>query len=67
MLTEPGIERVQALTDILHSLLCCHSNQTRALIANPPNSAQLFPKLTFGPCSSVGMWRGTDTLTQEHA
>jgi len=40
MLTEPGIERVQALADISRSALCCHSNETRAPIANPPNSAQ---------------------------
>jgi len=29
--------------------------------ANAPNSALLpFPKLHPGPCSSVGMWRGTN-------
>jgi len=39
--SEPRIERVQALADILHSLPCCYSNETRAQIANPPNSAQL--------------------------
>jgi len=37
---QPGTKRVQPLTDILCSALCCHSNKTRALIANPPNSAQ---------------------------
>jgi len=37
----PGMERVQALADISRSALCCHSNETRAPIANPPNSAQL--------------------------
>jgi len=48
--------------------LCCHSNETRALIANLPNSAQLgstpyhSAKLHQGPCNSVGMWRGTDRL-----
>jgi len=31
-----GIERVQHFT----FALCCHSNATRAPIANPPNSAQ---------------------------
>jgi len=47
--------------------LCCHSNETRAPIANPPNSAQLegttyhSPKLHPGPCSSTGMWLRTDT------
>jgi len=65
-----GIERLQALADISHSALCCHSNKTRTRIANPPNSAQLegtpydFLKLHRGPCSSVGMRRGTDTNTQ---
>jgi len=33
--------QVQALADILRSALCCHSNETSAPIANPPNSAQL--------------------------
>jgi len=32
---------VQALADIWSSALCCHSNETRAPIANPPNTAQL--------------------------
>jgi len=48
--------------------LCCHSNATRAPIANPPNSAQLggslyhAPKLHPGPCSiSVGVRPRTDT------
>ena len=35
------MERVQTLADILRSVLCCHCNETRAPIANPPNSAQL--------------------------
>ena len=47
------------------------SKETRAPTANPPNSAQLegtpspyhSPKLHPGPCSSVGMRRGTDTRT----
>jgi len=37
----PGTERLQALIDIPRSALCCHSNETRAPIANPPYSAQL--------------------------
>jgi len=41
MRPKPGIERVQALADISRSALCCHSDETRAPIANPPNSAQL--------------------------
>jgi len=35
------MERVQALADISRSVLCCNGNETRAPIANPPNSAQL--------------------------
>jgi len=52
--------------------LCCHSNATRAPIANPPNSAQLggslyhAPKLHPGPCSSVGVRPRTDTQTDRH-
>ena len=38
---KPGIEQVQALAYISRSALCCHSNETRAAIANPRNSAQL--------------------------
>jgi len=37
----PGIDRVPALADISRSALCCHSNETPAPTANPPNSAQL--------------------------
>jgi len=49
--------------------LCCHSNETRAPTANPPNTAQPWgtpyhtPKLHPGPCSSVGMRPQTDTQT----
>jgi len=63
------IERVQALADISRSALCCHSNETRAPIANPPNNAQLegisyhSSMLHPGACSSVGMQRGTDRQT----
>jgi len=61
------IQRVQALADISRSAPCCHSNESHAPIANPPNSAQLDrtpyhpPKLHPDPCSSVGMRRGTDS------
>jgi len=69
---QPGMQLVQALSDILHSALPvrCHSNETRALTANPPNSAQLqgtanhSPKLHPGLCISVGMQQGTYTETQ---
>jgi len=66
------MERVQALADISHSAPCCHSNETRAPIANPPSSAQLegtlyrYSNLHPGPCSSVGMRRGTVTQRQTH-
>jgi len=43
------MERVQALADILHSALCCHSNETYALIANLPNGAQLEALPTIPP------------------
>jgi len=52
--------------------LCCHSNATRAPIANPRNSAQLegslyrAPKLHPSPCSSVGVRPRTDTQTDSH-
>jgi len=64
--------RVQALTDISHSAPCCHKIETRALIANPPNSAQLegtpyhSPNLHPSLCSSVGMRRGTDRHTRTY-
>ena len=57
--TQPGVERVEAVADIARSALCCHSNKTHVLIANPPNSAQLkgtpyhSPNLHPGPRSSV--------------
>jgi len=52
-LNEPGIEPVQALADITRSALCCHSNENRAPIANPPNCAQpgaprTIPQVTSG-------------------
>jgi len=48
-LIKPGIERVQALADISLSALCCHSNETRAQIVNPPNSAQIEAPPTIPP------------------
>ena len=65
---KPGTERVQALA----FGLCCHSNETRAPILNPPNSAQLegtpchSPKLHLGEYSSVGMQQWTDRHTGGH-
>jgi len=66
--------RQRAITSsryISRSALCCHSNETRAPIANLPKSAQLegnpynSPKLHPGMCSSVGMRRGTDRQTHK--
>ena len=64
-----GTEHTQAFTDISCSAQCCHNNETRAPIANPPNSAQPegtpyhSPKLHPGSCTSVGMQRRTDRHT----
>jgi len=46
---QPGIERVQALADISRLAVCCHSNETRAPIANPPNNAQLESTIYTNP------------------
>jgi len=72
-----GIERVQACRPTRWHFafsLCCHSNATRAAIANPPNSVQLtaslpLPQVTPGPCSSVSMLPRIDrqTYTQTDA
>ena len=57
----------------MRSALCCHNNKTRAPIANRANSSQLegapyhSPKLHSGPCSSVGMRRGTDRHTDRRS
>ena len=66
-------EQTPAFAVISRSPLCCNSNETRAPIASPLNSAQLggtpalpflqLPKLHPGPCSSAGMRRGTDRHT----
>jgi len=47
--SNPGIERVQVLADILRLALCCHSNETRAPIANLSNCAQLEGTPTIPP------------------
>ena len=64
------IERVQALADISRSAQCCHSNETRAPIANPPimhtRGTPTIPRLHPGPCSNVEMRRRTDTQTDTH-
>jgi len=73
--TSPRVDTVGTTSstgplDISRSALCCHSNETRAPTANPPNSGQLgftpyhSSKLHPGPCSSVGMWLGTDRHTR---
>jgi len=75
MQKKTSIVRVRALADISVSALCCHSNETRAPTANPPNNAQLegtpiipgtlyhSPNLHPGPYSSVGVRQVTDTQT----
>ena len=67
-MNEPAIQQVHPSSPTFRiSCVRCHSNQTRALIANPPNRAQLggtvyhSPKLHPGSCSSVGMRREIDT------
>ena len=65
-------ERVRALANISCSPLCCHNNEIREPIANPPNSAQLggtrsFLKLHLGPCSSAEMRRVRDRQTHKRA
>ena len=68
-ITMTMITRHQVLAGISLLALCCHSKETHAPTVNPPNSAQLegtpyhSPNLHPGPCSSVGMWRGTDRHT----
>jgi len=62
---KPGIERVQALADISHSALYCHSNE----ITNPPNSAQLEGTPTIPPtyirvCAVV--WECGEGQTDRH-
>ena len=65
-------KRVEALADISCSALCCHSNETRAPIANPPNSElegtpYHSPKLHPEPCSSAVRDRYTQTaVTTTH-
>ena len=66
----PAIRRVHAASlTFLIRRVSCHSNETGAPTANPPNSAQLgstlyhYPRLHPGPWSSVRMWWGTDRQT----
>ena len=70
----PGTQLVQALAGIPRSALCCHSNETRAPIANPPNSSQLEGTPTTSPtyiqiravvweCGEGQTHRQTDTQT----
>ena len=68
-----GIERVQALADIVCSALCCHtghSNESHTPIANVPNSAQLegapYHSLNLHPrpCRNVARHKQTDTRDQ---
>jgi len=72
------LTRRRASTSILWHFafaLCCHSNENRAQIANPPNNAQLRStpaisqvkfSLHSNPCSSAGMRQRTDRYTRTH-
>jgi len=74
---QPAVRTISSYRGIDASLylgfaLCCHSNATRAPIANPPNSAQLggslydAHKLHPGPCSSVDVRPRTIRQTHTH-
>ena len=54
--------------DMSHSrsALCCHRNETRAPIANPPNSAQLEGTSTIRVCAVVWECGEGQTDTQTH-
>jgi len=55
-MNEPGTERVQVLAfSQIAFAPCCHSNETRAPIANPPNSGQLGAPLPFRQVTSGSM------------
>jgi len=68
-LSQPGIEGVQALADISAFSAMLSLQRNPCTDCNPPNSAQLegtayhSPNLHPGPCSSVGMRRGTGIYT----
>ena len=65
--TEPATDRIQALADISRSAPYCHSNETRAPIANPPTSAQLEGTSTIPPSYNlvrVGRRQRTNRQTQ---
>ena len=66
---KPGTERIQAFADILHSALCCHSDETHTPIANPPNSAQLegtpHHSLTYIQVCAV-VWECGEGQTDRH-
>jgi len=66
----------KALADISRSALCCHSNETRAPIANPLTIAQLEGTPTIPPsyirirkvqCENAARDRHTDRLTHKRA
>ena len=68
---KPGIERVHALVDISRSALCCHSNETRAPIVNPPDNAQLegtptIPLTCIRVCAVVWEYGETERHTDRH-
>jgi len=61
--------QAQALADISRSALYCHSNETRAPIANLPNSAQLegtrYHSPSYIPVRAV-VWECGDAQTDAH-
>jgi len=75
---KPSTEQVQAFADILHSALCCNSNETRPpLIASLPHNAQLDAPSTIPPsytpvhavvweCSKGQTTTQTDTDARNH-
>jgi len=61
--------QAQALADISRSALCCHSNETRAPIANLPNSAQLEGTRYHSPSYirvRAVVWKCGDAQTDAH-
>jgi len=64
-----SIDRVQALAEISRLALCCHSNETRALTENPPDSAQLegipYHSPTYIPVHA-GVWECGEGEAQTH-
>ena len=63
---QPGIDWVHALADILHSALWCHSNETRATIANPPSSEGQTHRHVWPICISPWLRLTRNVTTTSH-